>query len=57
VETAALLTGLSLVAVGSALSLFTGRNALLGGLRMLLIGGGAGLVTYLIGHLLGVGLS
>ncbi len=56
-ETAALLTGLSLVAVGSALSLFTGRNALLGGLRMLLIGGGAGLVTYLIGHLLGVGLS
>lgn len=57
VLTAALLTGLSLLGVGAALSLFTGRNAVLGGLRMLLIGGGAGLTTYLIGRLLGVGLA
>jgi VIT1/CCC1 family predicted Fe2+/Mn2+ transporter len=39
------------------LSLFTGRQAWRGGLRMLLIGGGAGAVTYLIGSLLGVTLE
>lgn len=52
--------GLSLAAlfgVGAVLSLFTGRGALRGGLRMLLIGGGAGLATYLIGHWLGAALS
>ena len=47
----------ALFAVGATLSLFTGRQAWLGGLRMLLIGGAAGAVTYLIGSLLGVGLS
>jgi VIT1/CCC1 family predicted Fe2+/Mn2+ transporter len=47
------LTGLSLFAIGAILSLFTGRNALLGGLRMFLIGGGAGVMTYWIGHLMG----
>lgn len=51
------LTGLALFGVGAALSLFTGRRALWSGVRMLLIGGGAGTVTYLIGTLLGVGLS
>ena len=51
------LTGLSLFGVGAALSLFTGRNALLGGLRMLLIGSAAGSVTYLIGNLLGAKIS
>lgn len=50
-------TGVSLFGVGMALSLFTGRNALLGGLRMLLIGGGAGLVTYAIGQWLSTLLS
>jgi VIT1/CCC1 family predicted Fe2+/Mn2+ transporter len=50
-------TALSLFAVGAMLSLFTGRQAWLGGLRMLLIGGSAGAVTYLIGKLLGVSLS
>lgn len=39
--------------VGMALSLFTGRAAWRGAVRMLLIGGGAGLVSYLLGHLLG----
>lgn len=49
--TAILFTGVSLFAVGATLSLFTGRNALYSGLRMLLIGGFAGLTTNLIGHL------
>jgi VIT1/CCC1 family predicted Fe2+/Mn2+ transporter len=52
-----LFTGSALFTVGAILSLFTGRNALLGGLRMLLIGGSAGLVTYWIGHLMGASLS
>jgi VIT1/CCC1 family predicted Fe2+/Mn2+ transporter len=50
-------TGVSLFLVGMVLSLFTGRNAVRGGLRMLLIGGGAGLVTYGIGNTLGAVLS
>ncbi len=52
-----LATGITLFAVGMTLSLFTGRNALLGGLRILLIGGGAGVVTYSIGQWLGAVLS
>jgi len=51
------LTAASLFAVGAALSLFTGRQALRGGLRMLTIGGAAGLLTFLIGKLLGVSLG
>ena len=47
----------ALFAVGAAMSLFSGRSALLGGLRMLLIGAAAGGATYLIGRLLGVGLA
>ncbi len=51
------LAGMALFAVGAILSLFTGRNALLGGSRMLLIGGSAGVMTYWIGHLMGASLS
>ena len=43
-------------AVGLAISLFTGRDALRGALRMVLIGGGAGVVSFLVGHLLGVAI-
>ena len=50
------LAGIALFAVGCALSLFTGRSALLSGVRMLLIGTCAGIATYLIGSLLGVTL-
>ncbi len=57
VVTAAGFAALALFAVGLTLSLFTGRAALWGGLRMLLIGGISGLATYLIGTLLGVGLA
>jgi len=48
---------ISLFVVGMTLSLFTGRGAVAGGLRMLLIGGGAGVITFLIGHLLGTAIS
>lgn len=51
-----LLTAVSLFGVGMALSLFTGRNAFLGGLRMVAIGGGAGLATWVIGSLVGASL-
>jgi len=57
VPVAAGLAGASLFVVGAILSLFTGRRAWWGGARMVLIGGGAGIVTYLIGHLLGVSLG
>lgn len=48
---------LSLFAVGAVISLFTGRSAFASGLRMVLIGGGAGVITYSIGLLLGVSLG
>jgi vacuolar iron transporter family protein len=44
----------SLFLIGSALSLFTGRSAWWSGLRMVLIGGAAGLATWCVGSLLGV---
>jgi len=53
---AAIVAGIALFGVGAALSLFTGRRAIAGGLRMVLIGGGAGLVTWLIGSLLGAAI-
>ena len=48
----ALLTAATLFGVGLAISLFTGRHAVRGALRMVSIGGGAGLVSYLVGHAL-----
>lgn len=51
------LTALGLFAVGASMGLFTGRYALLSGLRMLGIGGAAGLATYFIGAWLGVSLG
>ena len=50
----AALTVIALFAVGLALSLFTGRQALRGALRMVLIGGGAGLVAFWVGRALGL---
>ncbi|HZT04156.1 MAG TPA: VIT1/CCC1 transporter family protein [Steroidobacteraceae bacterium] len=49
----AALTAVALFAVGLALSLFTGREALRGALRMVLIGGGAGAVAFWVGRALG----
>ncbi|OZA26834.1 MAG: hypothetical protein B7X93_10265 [Hydrogenophilales bacterium 17-61-9] len=51
------LTALGLFAVGASMSLFTGRHAVSSGLRMLGIGGAAGLTTYFIGAWLGVALA
>lgn len=51
------LTCLALFAVGATLSLFTGRRALWGGLRMLAIGIAAGAATYTIGDFLGTRMA
>lgn len=48
------LTLLALFGVGATLSLFTGRQSIRSGLRMMLIGGAAGAMTFLIGSLVGV---
>jgi VIT1/CCC1 family predicted Fe2+/Mn2+ transporter len=50
----AVLSAVALFTVGAALSIFTGRNALLSGGRMLVIGAAASAVTYAVGSLLGV---
>jgi len=50
-------TGVALFCVGASLSLFTGRNSLAGGMRMLAIGACAGALTYAIGRVLGVTLG
>jgi VIT1/CCC1 family predicted Fe2+/Mn2+ transporter len=51
VTLAALLSGAALFGIGCALSVFTGRQALKGGARMLLIGAAAAAATYGIGTL------
>ena len=50
------LAAIALVLVGVAAAALTGQNRLRGGGRLLLVGGGAGFVAYLIGKLLGVAL-
>lgn len=47
-------TAVTLFSIGAILSLYTNRNPILSGLRMLVIGCAAGLITFFIGHLLGV---
>lgn len=56
-EIAVAFTAVALFGVGAVLSLFTGRSAMLSGLRMLAIGLAAGGVTHLAGRLLGVTLA
>lgn len=51
------ITVLALAGVGLAISLFTGREAWRGALRMVLIGGGAGVIAWGVGRLLGVALA
>ncbi len=46
-------TAVALFGIGALLSLFTGRGALVSGLRMLAIGGAAALVTHAVGRLAG----
>ncbi|TFG89167.1 MAG: hypothetical protein E4H18_00755, partial [Hyphomicrobiales bacterium] len=54
---ASLISGTALFCVGAALSLFSGRSALLGGARMLAIGSAAAAATYYIGSLFDVAVS
>jgi len=51
------LTAAALFGVGCAISLYTGRGAVRGGVRTLLLGAAAGAVTYGIGRLLGAAVS
>ena len=57
VAVSAAATAVALSAVGLSLSLFTGRDALRSALRMVLIGGGAGTLSFLVGRALGVAIS
>lgn len=54
---AAAIAASALFGVGAAMSLFSGRNAFLGGARMLAIGAAAGAATFFIGSLFGVATS
>ncbi len=55
--TSAALAAVSLFAVGTLLSLFTGRHAWRSGLRMVILGAAAAAGTFVIGKALGVALS
>lgn len=57
VETACVLSGAALFAVGAVISLFSGRSAWIGGARMLAIGAAAGAATWGIGRALGVAIG
>ncbi|MEO8484790.1 MAG: VIT1/CCC1 transporter family protein [Betaproteobacteria bacterium] len=50
-------TAAALFMIGATLSLFTGRNALASGLRMLALGAAAGGVTWAIGRVAGIALG
>lgn len=50
-------TAVALFAIGATLSLFTGRNAIASGARMLALGAAAGAVTYAVGSLVGVAVG
>lgn len=54
---AAVIAGVALFGVGAALSLFSGKNALLGGVRMLAVGSIAAAATYFIGSLFGASVA
>jgi vacuolar iron transporter family protein len=56
ITTSAVISGFALAGVGAAISVFTGRGAIRSALRMVGIGGGAALVTYLVGTLVGIAL-
>jgi VIT1/CCC1 family predicted Fe2+/Mn2+ transporter len=57
VVASAVLSAVALATVGAVISVFTGRPAWRSGLRMVAIGSGAAVVTYIIGSLVGVTLG
>ncbi|MEZ5875553.1 MAG: VIT1/CCC1 transporter family protein [Hyphomicrobiales bacterium] len=54
---ASIISGTALFCIGAALSLFSGRSALIGGARMLAIGAVAAVATYYIGSLFDVAVA
>jgi VIT1/CCC1 family predicted Fe2+/Mn2+ transporter len=54
---AAVLSGVTLLAVGAAIAVLTGRSPLLGGVRMVAIAATVGLASFLIGRLIGANVS
>jgi len=54
--TSIILTAIFLFIIGTVTSLFTNRNAIWSGCRMLIIGAIAGSITYMIGRILGITL-
>jgi VIT1/CCC1 family predicted Fe2+/Mn2+ transporter len=57
IEIACALSAIGLFAIGSTLSLFSGKNALIGGVRMMALGAAAGAATFAIGRAIGVAVS
>ncbi|MGH2604412.1 MAG: VIT1/CCC1 transporter family protein, partial [Dehalococcoidia bacterium] len=53
----AVLSALGLFGVGAAITLFTGRSPALGAVRMLTIGAFAATITFIVGRLIGVGVT
>ncbi len=53
IEFTSFLTAIALFAVGMLTGLLSGKNMIISGLRMLFIGGGAGLIAYFVGKMLG----
>jgi VIT1/CCC1 family predicted Fe2+/Mn2+ transporter len=51
------LSVVALFAVGAGVSLVTGRSLVFSGVRMVLIGGAASVVTYLVGKVIGVSIA
>jgi len=56
-QVSCVVAGVALFGVGAAISLFSGRNAWFGGLRMLAIGAAAGAATWGIGRLFGAAIA
>jgi VIT1/CCC1 family predicted Fe2+/Mn2+ transporter len=54
---AIVLAALALLAVGGGIGVLNGRSLVRSGLRQLLLGGAAALVTFGIGHLIGATVS
>ena len=55
--TAVVLAAAALVAVGAGIGILNGRSPVRSGLRQLLLGGAAALITFGIGHLIGASVS
>jgi VIT1/CCC1 family predicted Fe2+/Mn2+ transporter len=53
----ALFSAVGLFVIGAAITLFTGRSVLSSGLRQVVFGLAAAMVTYLIGRLIGVSVA